>query len=322
MPNPVRVTLLCGGFGGARMAHGFALLGDAVDLTVIGNTADDFELHGLHISPDLDTIMYTLAGIANAETGWGVRDETWSAADMLERFGEPTWFRLGDRDLATHVVRTARLRAGARLTTITGDLARALGVRASTLPMTDDAVRTKIRTHEGWLAFQDYFVRRRHADEVLDIAFDGITVARPTPEALAAVQSADLIVVAPSNPFVSVAPILALDGMLAAMRAASATTIAVSPLIGGTAVRGPADRMLRSLGGSPGAAGVARLYAERYPGLIDLFVVHESDASSAAEIATLGMGAATADILIADEASRRRLAADLLELGRRVTAQA
>ena len=226
-----KIALLAGGFGGARMAHGFALLGDSVELTVIGNTGDDLEIHGLHVSPDLDTVMYTLAGLANDETGWGVRDETWSASAMLERYGEPTWFRLGDRDLATHIARTARLRAGMRLTDVTRDLRSALGVAAELLPMSDDPVRTKVLTHDGWLDFQDYFVRRGHHDEVLDIRFDGLAEAQRDAEMLTAIQTADVIVIAPSNPFVSVAPILSLGGVLDALRASPAPTIAISPIV-------------------------------------------------------------------------------------------
>ena len=192
---------------------GFELLGDEVELSVVVNTGDDLELHGLHVSPDLDTVMYTLAGLANTATGWGVADETWSASAMLERYGQPTWFGLGDRDLATHITRTARLGAGDTLTQVTGQLKDALGIHAALLPMTDEPVRTKIRTESGWLDFQDYFVRRHHADEVLELRFDGLSTARPTAEVLAAIESAELIVIAPSNPFVSVAPILALPGV-------------------------------------------------------------------------------------------------------------
>ena len=248
------------------MAHGFALLPDEVDLSVIVNTADDTEMHGLHISPDLDTVMYTLAGISNDETGWGVANETWSAAEMLARYGEPTWFRLGDRDLATHVVRTARLHAGKRLTDVTRDLATSLGVSATLLPMTDDDVRTRILTAAGWLDFQDYFVRRHHGDPVEDVRYDGTAAARPTAQVLDAIATADLIVVAPSNPFVSVGPVLALPGMQEALRAAAAPILAISPIVGGTALRGPAADMMRTLGG--GAAVSAGGIAQRLRGAL------------------------------------------------------
>src|SRR5438552_6268803 len=222
----MRVVALAGGVGGARLAFGLqAELG--TDLTVVVNTADDLERHGLLVSPDHDTVMYTLAGIADRAQGWGIAGETYSAAEMLARYGEETWFRLGDRDLATHVARTARLRAGDRLTDVTRELARALGVRADLLPMSDDSVRTKLQTSAGWLDFQDYFVRRDHRDDVIDIRFDGLDKAHPTAEALAAIESADLVVVAPSNPFVSVAPILALPGVTDALRSTTAPVVAV-----------------------------------------------------------------------------------------------
>jgi LPPG:FO 2-phospho-L-lactate transferase len=312
MVDPTRVTVLAGGFGGARMAHGFALLGDAVQLTVIVNTGDDLVLHGLNISPDLDTVMYTLSGLANDATGWGVRDETWSAAAMLEHYGEPTWFRLGDRDLATHVVRTARLGTGDRLTDVTRHLAGSLGVAASILPMSDDTVRTKVRTPDGWLDFQDYFVRQHHAADVKQIRFEGGDGARPTPEALEAISSAHLIVIAPSNPFVSVAPVLAIGGMREALLGARAAVVAVSPIVGGEALRGPAAQMMRSLGGVPSAAGIAAHYAERYPGLLDALFIDESDSAAAAAIATLGIRAEIAQIVIPDEVSRAALAERIL----------
>lgn len=307
-----RVVLLAGGFGGARMAHGFALLGNQVELVVIGNTGDDLELHGLHISPDLDTVMYTLAGLSNDETGWGVRDETWSAAQMLDAFGEPTWFRLGDRDLATHIVRTARLRSGRRLTDVTRDLSRALGVTASILPMTDDQVRTKVLTDRGWLDFQDYFVRRRHADAVREIRFEGAEDAQPTTEVAEAIAAATLILVAPSNPYVSVAPILAVPGILDAVRSSRAPRIAISPIVGGAALRGPAAQMMSTLGGTPTAAGIAAFFAERYPGLVDTLVIDEADSAALPQIAGHGIQPMTAKIVMAEPEKRVSLARAVL----------
>jgi LPPG:FO 2-phospho-L-lactate transferase len=317
LTSPARVVVLAGGFGGARMAHGFALLGKQVELAVIGNTADDLELHGLSVSPDLDTVMYTLAGIANAETGWGVRDETWSAADMLARYGAPTWFRLGDRDLATHIVRTQRLRAGERLTDVTAAMARDLGVAARLLPMSDDPVRTKVRTAQGWLDFQDYFVRRGQADDVLELRFEGSDRARATPEVLESIATAQLIVIAPSNPFVSVAPILAVPGLLDAMQQASARTFAVSPIVGGAAVRGPAAAMLRSLENrEPTSLAIAAHYGERSPGLIDALVIDSLDGAQAAQIAALGMAPVVGNTLIARGPDRQRLAELILTCAR------
>jgi LPPG:FO 2-phospho-L-lactate transferase len=297
------------------MAHGFALLGDAVELQVVVNTGDDLELHGLAISPDLDTVMYTLAGLANTDTGWGVRDETWSASEMLERYGQPTWFRLGDRDLATHIVRTAALRDGFRLTQVTAEMARRLGIGATLLPMTDDRVRTKIRTASGWVDFQDYFVRRAHADDVLEVRFDSGPGARPSAEVIEAFESAALVVIAPSNPFVSVAPILGLPGTVEAIKRGAARVLAVSPIVDGVAVRGPAAHMLATLGKLPESSlGVARHYAAGYPGLIDTLVIDEADAALAPEIERSGIRPLVTKTLIHAAGERRRLAEELLGL--------
>src|SRR5262245_13068466 len=253
-------VLVAGGVGGARLAHGLqAHLGE--QLTVIVNTGDDLERHGLLVSPDHDTVMYTLAGIDNREWSWGIEGETFAAAEMLEHYGQETWFRLGDRDLATHLVRTERARRGDRTTDISRDLQRALGVRAVVLPMTDAPVRTQVLTDAGWLPFQDYFVRLHQEPAVRDLRFDGIEEATTTPEVAAAIEATDAIVIAPSNPFVSVRPILAVDGIesgLQTARAHGAPVVAVSGIVGGRALKGPADRMLASLGHEPSALGVAR----------------------------------------------------------------
>ncbi|HEY8135176.1 MAG TPA: 2-phospho-L-lactate transferase [Candidatus Limnocylindrales bacterium] len=313
----MKVLVLAGGFGGARMAHGFELLGDQVSLSVIVNTADDLELHGLLVSPDLDTIMYTLAGLANDATGWGVLDETWSGAEMLQRYGAPTWFKLGDRDLATHLLRTAAVRGGERLTDVEATLASTLGVRAKLLPMSDSPIRTSVRTADGWLDFQEYFVRRHHADEALELRFSGAADARPTPEVIQAIGGADLIVIAPSNPFVSVGPILAVPGLLARLLEAPAPIVAVSPIVGGAAVRGPAADMLVSLAHRPAtAAGLATYYAATYPGLIDVLVLDNTDAGHEEAVARTGMRALVTNTLIASPDARRRLAEELLALGR------
>ena len=296
------------------MAHGFELLGEPVSLSVVVNTGDDLEMHGLHISPDLDTVMYTLAGLANDETGWGVRDETWSASAMLERFGAPTWFRLGDRDLGTHIGRTARLRLGDSLTEATARMSAPLGVRAALLPMTDDPVRTQVRTADGWLDFQVYFVKRHHADEVLELRYNGVDEARATDSVMAAIRAADLIVVAPSNPFLSVAPILSVPGILDALLAAEATVVGISPIVGNEAVRGPAADIMRSLGGEPSAAGVARHYATTWPGLLDVLLIDDVDAAEAAAIQQTGIRPHVTGTLIGPEKERRRLAQEILEL--------
>jgi LPPG:FO 2-phospho-L-lactate transferase len=316
--SPVRVAVLAGGVGGAKLADGLQMVLPPGALTVIVNTGDDLVLHGLHVSPDLDTVMYTLAGEANPETGWGLRDETWSAAALLERYGSDTWFRLGDRDLATHIVRTDRLRAGATLTEATRDLAGRLGVPSRVLPMTDAPVRTRLRTDAGWLDFQDYFVRRRHADDVRDVVFDGAADARPTPAVLDAIAGASLIAIAPSNPFVSVGTILAVPGILEAILGAPAPVVAVSPIVAGAALRGPADRMFVTLGGEPSAVGVARHYVERYPGLLDGLVIDQRDEGQAAAIEALGIRVRAAETVMVDEGTRAALAREVLALGARL----
>jgi LPPG:FO 2-phospho-L-lactate transferase len=235
---PGRVVLLAGGVGGARLAHGLQVhLGSG--LTVVVNTADDLERHGLLVSPDHDTVMYTLAGIANREWGWGIEGETFAAAAALERYGEETWFRLGDRDLATHIVRTRRLSAGDRPTDIARDLQRSLGVEAAILPMTDASVRTEVRTEAGWLPFQVYFVRLRQEPQVREVRFSGVEGASASPEVAAALEAAEAIVIAPSNPFVSIQPILAVDGVDAGLQTArtrGAPVVAVSGIGGGKAL--------------------------------------------------------------------------------------
>jgi LPPG:FO 2-phospho-L-lactate transferase len=303
-----RVVALAGGVGGAKLVHGLAAALAPGELAVVVNTADDEEFHGLLVCPDHDTVLYTLAGLADREQGWGLAGETWAAASMLARLGEPAWFRLGDRDLAVHVHRTRRLREGARLTAVNRDIGRALGVETPILPMADEPIRTRVRTPDGWLAFQDYFVRLHQEPEVLEVAFGGIDAARPTPEVAGAIEAAEAIVICPSNPFVSVGPILAVPGMrglLDAARARGVRIVAVSPLIGGRALRGPADRMAASLGGEASATGIARLYA----GLVDALLVDDVDAAEAAAIAALGVEPVVGPTVMTDDASRASLAA-------------
>ncbi len=292
------------------MAHGLqAHVGER--LIVIVNTADDVERHGLLVSPDHDTVMYTLAGIDNREWGWGIAGETFAAAEMLERYGEETWFRLGDRDLATHIVRTARLRRGDRPTEIARDLQRSLGVRATILPMTDAAVRTQVLTDDGWLEFQDYVVRRHEEPEVRDIRFAGVEDARATPEVEAALAACDAIVVAPSNPFVSVRPILAVAGIEAGLQTARSRgvpVVAVSGIVGGVALKGPADRMLVSLGHESTALGVAR----QYTGIVDVFVLDRLDEALEPPIRELGLRTVVTDTIMSGDAGRARLAGEVL----------
>ena len=301
----MRVTLLAGGTGGTKLAHGFAMLED-VELAVIANVGDDADIHGLHVSPDIDALLYTLAGLIDAERGWGVRGDTHTAHAMLERLGAPTWFTLGDADLATNVERTRRLNQGERLTDATAAMAAALGIRARILPASDERYRTRLETDEGVLDFQDYFVRRRQQPEVRAVRFEGD--ARPTAEVLEAVGGAELVVIGPSNPFVSIAPTLELAGVREALLTTAAPKVAVSPIIGGRALKGPADRMLASMGHEPSALGVARLYA----GVVDRFVLDEADAVLAPEVGTLGMTAEVLATVMAADADRRVLAEALI----------
>lgn len=307
------VVLLAGGVGGAKLAHGLqAHLGDR--LTVVVNTGDDLERHGLLVMPDHDTVMYTLAGISNREFGWGIEGETFAASEFLARYGEPTWFRLGDRDLATHITRNARLRAGAGLTAVCLGLQRSLGVEATILPMSDDPVRTNVRTDDGWLEFQDYFVGRHQEPEVREVRFRGADVAAAAPGVVEALEAATAIVIAPSNPIVSVGPILAVEAIRAALLAArgrDVRIVAVSGIIGGKALKGPADRMLASLGHESSALGVARIYAE----LATDFVLDTVDAALASSIEALGLRAHVTDTIMTDDAARARLAAEVLALG-------
>src|SRR5215212_3156754 len=251
----MKVLALAGGVGGAKLAAGLQEVLPAGDLSVVVNTADDFDLWGLHICPDLDTVMYTLAGISNPETGWGIAGESFATLNMLERYGEEAWFKLGDRDLATHLIRTYRMDLGTKLTEVTAGLSGALGVESAVLPMSDDPVATVLETPEGRLEFQEYFVRRGQRDEVLAIELRGVDEARPTESVLAAISGADAIIVCPSNPVVSVGPILALPGMMEALASSSAPKVAVSPIVGGRALKGPADKMLASLGHEVSATG-------------------------------------------------------------------
>jgi len=307
----IRVTLIAGGVGGAKMAEGFAALPD-VTLSIVGNIADDAEFHGLWVSPDIDTMIYTLGGVIDRAQGWGVADEGRRALDTLGRLGEDTWMFLGDRDLGLHIHRTARIARGDRRSVIASDIARAFGVAPRIVLPTDDVVQTRLRTDRGWMGFQEYFVREKCTPPVHEIAFEGMARARPTPEARAALAEADLIVVAPSNPLVSVAPILGVAGLRAAARSARAPVVAVSPLIAGAAVKGPAARMMAGLGHRADALGVARLYAD----LADRIVIDTADAALAPRIAEAGPRVTRTDILMRDAADKARLARAIVNAAR------
>jgi LPPG:FO 2-phospho-L-lactate transferase len=319
----MKVVELAGGVGGAKLAEGLAAHLVA-DLTVVVNTGDDLELHGLSIWPDHDTVAYTLAGLDDEVRGWGLRDETWTVMEGLWALGDASWFRLGDRDLATHIWRTDRLRTGARPTDVARELAAALRIAPTILPMSDDPVRTEVRTDDGWLEFQDYFVHRHQEPEVRDVRFRGIEDARPTPEVLAAIEAADVIVIAPSNPVVSIGPILALPGLTEAIQARRAgqraddgiapSVVAVSGIIGGKALKGPADRMLASLGEVSSAVGVAA----RYRDLISHFVMDDIDAALLADLEELGVETLVTDTIMRDDPGRARLAGEILRFAETV----
>ncbi|MGA2189169.1 MAG: 2-phospho-L-lactate transferase, partial [Steroidobacteraceae bacterium] len=256
------VVALCGGVGGAKLAHGLRLALPPEQLCVIVNTGDDFRHLGLSISPDLDSVLYALADLSDPVRGWGRRDETWTFMKALEQLGGETWFQLGDGDLALHVERSRRLAAGASLSAVTAQLCRALGIAVQVLPMSDDAVHTRVLTTDGWLDFQDYFVRRQCRPAVRAFTFEGAAAARAQTEALAALERRDLraIIICPSNPFVSIEPILAVPGIRAAIEGSDAPVIAVTPIIGGRAIKGPAGKMLAELGADVSGAAVARRY--------------------------------------------------------------
>ena len=276
------VVALSGGIGGAKLALGLHRVLSPETLTVIANTGDDFEHLGLSISPDIDTLLYTLGGIDNLELGWGRRNETWTFMAALESLGGATWFKLGDGDLATHIERTRRLAAGESLSKVTDDFRRRFGISARILPMSEDRVCTRLRTDDGWLDFQDYFVRLRSSPVVREVAYAGSSEARANPDFLAALAAGDLeaVVICPSNPFLSIDPILSLPGVRKALRACRAPVVAVSPIIGGKAVKGPTAKLMAELGLPVSAAAVAEHYAD----LLDLFVADEADADVVAEL--------------------------------------
>jgi LPPG:FO 2-phospho-L-lactate transferase len=301
------VVALSGGIGGAKLALGLSRVVPGADLLVVANTGDDFEHLGLSISPDLDTIMYALAGLDDPQRGWGRRDETWTFMAALEALGGETWFRLGDGDLATHVERTRRREGGETLSAITADFCRRLGIAARVVPATDDRLRTRLRTGEGWLDFQDYFVRLKCAPAVLELGYDGAATARTHPEVLSALQDPRLraVIICPSNPFVSIEPMLAVGGLRQAIADCAAPVVAVSPIIGGRAVKGPTAKMMSELGLPVSAAAVARRYAD----LLDAYVLDHADAADAAG---LGIPTTAAQTLMLTIDDREALARQVL----------
>ncbi len=300
--------MLAGGVGAARFLRGLCSLCDPARLTVIVNTADDDTFFGLHVSPDLDTVAYTLSRRAG-RLGWGIAGDTFTCLESLQRYYDQSWFQLGDRDLATHIFRTDQLRAGRPLSQVSADIAARLGLRVRLLPMSDQPVRTRITlAGTGVVAFQDYLVRRGGRGRVTAVRYAGVRRARPAPGVLAALRRADAIILPPSNPLVSIGPILALDGLRPLLAARRRRVAAISPLVHGVPIKGPLDRMLRGLGCEVSAVGVARLYR----GLVDLFVLDSSDASLAPRIADLGMRPLVTDTIMRSPAAARRLARTVL----------
>jgi LPPG:FO 2-phospho-L-lactate transferase len=305
----VKVVALSGGVGGARFLRGLVEVVDPAEVTIVGNVGDDVEVLGMHVSPDLDSILYALAGLADEERGWGRAGETWNALEAAAELGGEAWFRLGDRDLGLHLVRTQALARGEPLSAVTGRLAARLGIGAALLPATDDRLRTWLDTPAGSFPFQEWFVARGHRDEVDGLRFEGAETAGPAPGVLDAFAAADLIVVAPSNPYVSVWPILAVPALRAALEERRVPAVAVSPLVGGRAVKGPADRMLARLAGGTRPEHVAGCY----PGLIDALVLDESDADGAEAVAERGVRPIVARTLMRDAEARCRLAEATLD---------
>ena len=305
----MHITALAGGTGAAKLLRGLARLVDPRDLTIIVNTGDDTEIWGLHVSPDLDTVCYTLAGVIDERKGWGLTGETFQALDQIACFREPVWFNLGDRDLATHLHRTRLLREGRTLSDITRAIASALGVTARILPMSDQPVRTRILGPDGWLAFQEYFVREKAQVDVRAVSYAGAARAHPAPGVVEAIASADAVLVCPSNPITSVGPILAVPGVVEALRATPATTLAVSPIVGGDAVSGPAGRLMASAGLPVSAAGVARTYAA----WLDVLILDEQDRALAPDVARTGVRPIAAPTIMSSREAEVELAHRVLD---------
>ncbi|HZM30084.1 MAG TPA: 2-phospho-L-lactate transferase [Acidimicrobiales bacterium] len=299
------VVVLAGGVGAARLLAGMVRVVPPAEITAVVNVADDTVLHGLAVSPDLDTVVYTVAGAIDPVRGWGLRDESWQAMATLGRYGGATWFSLGDRDLGTHLYRTARRAEGARLSEVTGEIARAWGLELDVRPVSDDPVRTVLTLAGSGeeLAFQDYFVRLRHAVAVSAVRFDGAAAARPALGVLEAIAAANALVVAPSNPIVSIGPVMAVPGVAEAVTARRDAVVAVSPLVGGRALKGPADRLMRELGHEDSVVGVAKLYAP-FAGTL---VIDEVDAEHAEAVRALGLRCVVTDTIMRDPAAAAAL---------------
>ncbi len=302
------ILVLCGGVGGAKLVEGLAEILEPNDIDVVVNTGDDFDWYGLRVCPDLDTVMYALCGHQDRDRGWGLESETWHMLEMLKLYGAETWFQVGDRDLATHVLRTAWLQEGYSLSWVTSTLAKQLGTEVPIHPMTDDHVRTEIMTSAGWLSFQEYFVRDRYQHEIRDIRFVCSDKARPSEALMSAIDHAMAIILAPSNPIVSIGPILRLPEVIDRLKRSRAIKIGVSPLIAHKAIKGPTAEMLRAKGVPVSAAGIASIYAS----FLDVLLIDRSDENEAKEVASLDVRPVLADIVMQDSAGKRYLARQVL----------
>jgi len=309
--NRAMYTVLAGGVGASRFLQGLVQAVDPARITVISNTGDDVEMFGLHVSPDTDIVIYALAGAVNPETGWGLTGDTFAVVDQLQRFGYERWFNLGDRDLAMAIHRTRLLRAGMAPDKVVGELVRAWGLGITVLPMSNEPVATRIHGPEGEIAFQDYMVRLRTEVDVREVRFEGAEVSRPAPGVLESLRDARVVVLAPSNPIVSIGPILAVPGISEALAASKARRVAISPIIAGQVVKGPAAKMLQSLGHEVSALGVARIYR----GLIDVMVIDEQDRDLAPAVESLGMRCVVTDTIMSSDAKKAALARVVVEAG-------
>lgn len=302
------ITALAGGVGAARFLTGLTKLVKEEDLSVIVNTGDDIELFGLYISPDVDIVTYTLAGIVDETKGWGIKNDTFQCLKMLQKLGLDTWFGLGDKDLATHIYRTNRLKQGFTLTQITNEVCRSFGLKVKILPMSNDKIETRVRTNEGSMHFEEYFVKRQAKDEVLGVDFVGANTSKPAEGVLDAILDAEIVVVCPSNPVASIGAILSLDGVRGALRRTRARVVGVSPIVAGLPIKGPADKMLRSLGIEVSAFGVAKLYSD----FLDVFVLDEADILQKERIEKTGLNVKVANTLMTNLERKVELARTVL----------
>ena len=306
------IVTLAGGVGAARFLKGLCLVRSPEDLIAVINTADDAVLHGLHISPDIDTVTYSLAGIDNPETGWGLVGETWNVMESLDFLGGNTWFQLGDKDLGTHLYRTSRLTEGASLTTITSEVSSRLGIKVKLLPMTDDRVSTFVTLASSGeeVSFQEYFVKAKHSVAISDVRFDGAEVSHPGPDVVESILGAEKIVIAPSNPLVSIGPVMAVSEIFSAVQSRQESTVAISPIVGGLALKGPADRMMRELGHEPSVVGVAHLYKD----FVGTLVIDNADEAHQKTIEALGIRCVVTDTVMRSPAISASLASTVLNL--------